>query len=58
VLRVVKVDPKSGDKTVKAVWRLSPAEHCVDCLERNGYIVTLVVPKTVEVPKYIGRGVS
>ena len=56
-LRIIKVDKKSGDKTVKAVWRLSPAEHCVDCLERNGHIEILVVPKDTVVPKYIGRGV-
>jgi len=56
-LRITKVDKKSGDKTVKAVWRLSPAEHCVDCLDRNGHIEMLVVPKDTVVPKYIGRGV-
>jgi hypothetical protein len=56
-LRIIKVDKKSGDKTVKAVWRLSPAEHCEDCLDRNGHIVTIVVPKDVIVPKYIGIGV-
>jgi len=56
-LRIIKVDKKSGDKTVKAVWRLSPAEHCVDCLERNGHVEILVVPKDTIVPKYIGRGV-
>jgi hypothetical protein len=56
-LRITKVDKKSGDRTVKAVWRLSPAEHCTDCLERNGHVEMLVVPKDVIVPKYIGRGV-
>jgi hypothetical protein len=56
-LKVVKVDKKSGDKTIKAVWRLSPAEHCKDCLERNGHVEMLVVPKDTIVPKYIGRGV-
>lgn len=53
-LKVIKVDKKSGDKTVKAVWRLSPAEHCETCIDRNGHIVTIVVPKDVNVPKYIG----
>ena len=55
-LRIIKIDKKSGDKTVKAVWRLSPAEHCEDCLERNGHVETIVVPKTVVIPKYIGLG--
>jgi len=56
-LKIIKVDKKSGDKTVKAVWRLSPAEHCEDCLERNGHVEMFVVPKDTVVPKYIGRGV-
>lgn len=56
-LKVTKVDKKSKDITIKAVWRLSPAEHCKDCIERNGHVEMLVVPKDTIVPKYIGRGV-
>jgi very-short-patch-repair endonuclease len=56
-LKIIKVDKKSGDKTVRAVWRLSPAEHCETCIDRNGHVVTIVVPKDVNVPKYIGTGV-
>lgn len=57
VLKVVKIDKKSGDKTVRAVWRLSPAEHCEDCVDRNGHVETIVVPQDVKVPEYIGVGV-
>lgn len=41
-------------KNVKAVWRLNPAEHCDDCVDRNGYIHMLRVAKDVPVPNKIG----
>ena len=47
---------KSGEfNIVKAVWRLSPAEHCEACLGRNGYEVTFKLYQTIEVPKIIGH---
>lgn len=46
---------ESGDfYTVRCVWRLAPAEHCPDCIDRNGHVEMIRVHKSVTVPKIIG----
>lgn len=39
---------------VRAVWRLGEAEHCEDCVPRNGHIETIRVHNSVQVPQIIG----
>lgn len=41
-------------KYVRAVWRLGVAEHCPDCVGREGHVETFRVHQTVEVPSVIG----
>jgi hypothetical protein len=48
------VNKKPDVQTVRAVWRLRPAEHCEDCADRSGFEVTFTVPSNIQVPKYIG----
>jgi len=52
LLSVTKVGRKT--KTVRAVWRLSEAEHCVDCMDRSGHVVWISVPASMDVPLTIG----
>lgn len=52
MLKVVKVSRSS--KTIEATWRMTPAEHCDDCIARSGFKVVISVPKAVEVPAIIG----
>jgi hypothetical protein len=44
----------NGVKTVKCIWKLSPAEHCDTCKDRNGYIEIIKVDGSVAVPNTIG----
>jgi hypothetical protein len=39
---------------VQAVWHLGEAEHCDDCVDRDEYVVTLNVYKTIPIPAIIG----
>jgi hypothetical protein len=39
---------------IQAVWLTKPAEHCPDCLEREGMAVMLQVPSNIPVPSQIG----
>lgn len=41
-------------KVVQAVWQLNPAEHCGDCVDRNGFVAVIRVNKDVPVPSKIG----
>lgn len=41
-------------KTVRATWRLRPAEHCSDCVARNGYSTTFEVHIDTRVPPILG----
>ena len=41
-------------KTVRATWRLRPAEHCPDCVARNGYSTTFEVHIDTRVPPILG----
>lgn len=51
----LKIIKKQGDfNIVEAVWKLSPAEHCDTCIERDGYTTTLKVYKDIPVPEIIG----
>jgi hypothetical protein len=50
--RVIKI--KKVMKTVRAMWRLRPAEHCPDCVDRNGYTITFDVHKDTRVPPILG----
>ena len=54
VLSVVSTDPKSKKKIVEAVWELGVAEHCKDCVKRNGYTHVLTLSEDADVPRYIG----
>ena len=45
---------QDGTQVVQATWRLQPAEHCQDCIDRNGYVHILYVPKGQKVPVTIG----
>jgi hypothetical protein len=46
---------KEGEfNIVQAVWHLGEAEHCDDCVERDEYVVTLNVYKTIPIPAIIG----
>lgn len=46
---------KDGDfNIVQATWHLGEAEHCDDCVERDEYVVTLNVYKTIPIPAIIG----
>ena len=51
---LIVVDTVGDMKVVQAVWRLSPAEHCDTCLDRNGFTIVFNVHKTVDVPPTIG----
>jgi hypothetical protein len=46
--------PKNGKKQVTAVWRLRPAEHCRDCIPRNGHTIVFNVDEDIDVPTYVG----
>ena len=52
VLEVIKRTKRY--QTVYAVWRLRPAEHCNDCLDRANYKLTFNIPANIPVPNYIG----
>jgi len=43
-----------GSKLVQATWRIRPAEHCQDCIDRNNHVEIITVGKDVEVPGMIG----
>ena len=45
---------KKTFKTVRATWRLRPAEHCTDCVDRNGHVETFNVHKDTPVPPILG----
>jgi hypothetical protein len=47
----------AGTKTVQAIWTLHPAEHCPDCVGRDGHTVTFDVPANADVPSTVGYGV-
>jgi hypothetical protein len=51
-LRVIKT--KKTFKTVRATWRLRPAEHCEDCVDRNGHVETFDVHRDTVVPPILG----
>ena len=42
------------NQLVRAVWMLSEAEHCDDCLDRDQYEIIIRVPLGVTVPDVIG----
>lgn len=48
------IDIIGNYKLVQAVWTLSPAEHCDDCLDREGHTEVFRVNKNVDVPDVIG----
>lgn len=41
-------------KLVRAVWKLSVAEHCADCIDRNEYTIIIKVPLDTVVPDTVG----
>jgi hypothetical protein len=51
-LKVIKT--KKTLKTVRATWRLQPAEHCEDCVGRNGHVEVFDVHRDTKVPAILG----
>ena len=48
-------DPSpDGIKQVDALWQLHPAEHCADCVARDGHVEHLFVTADTYVPSQIG----
>lgn len=43
-----------GTRVVHAIWLMSPAEHCDDCIARHGNVETIEVPPGVKIPAVIG----
>jgi hypothetical protein len=43
-----------GSRLVQATWRIRPAEHCQDCIDRNNYVEIIQVRADVEVPFMLG----
>jgi hypothetical protein len=52
VLNVISKTKQS--QKVRAVWKLSVAEHCKTCISRNEHEEILVIPTNIEVPNNIG----
>lgn len=48
------VGKDSDFNLVRAIWKLNPAEHCHDCIDRDGHVEMLRVHESVEVPTVIG----
>ena len=40
--------------TIRAVWHLTPAEHCETCLDRNGTTLTFDLDDSIYVPPTVG----
>lgn len=54
-LWISEIISREGDyNIVEFVWRLQPAEHCGDCLGRNGHRERLKLPITMNIPAMIG----
>jgi len=53
ILEVTGTQP-DGSLEVTAIWKLNPAEHCEDCVPRNGHTEMFVVPEGTYVPETIG----
>lgn len=45
---------EGDNQLVQAVWALHPAEHCEDCLARQGHTEIVKVPVGEAVPDFIG----
>jgi hypothetical protein len=48
------VDRKKNFNIVEATWKLGEAEHCQDCIDRDGYVHTMSVYRDIPIPKTIG----
>lgn len=55
-LRVIEVHKRQGVKLVEAIWTLHPAEHCEDCIPRDGHIEHVEVAIELDIPSSIGLG--
>lgn len=51
--RLKVLEKRKDFSVVQAVWTLNPAEHCLDCVDREGHTVILQVPADVPVPSVI-----
>ena len=51
---LIVLDTIDDFKVVQATWRLRPAEHCADCMDRDGHVEIINVHKSVDVPSIIG----
>ena len=51
----IKFPPDNSYKIVQAVWKLSSAEHCVDCIARKDHTVIFRVPVDTVLPSYVGK---
>lgn len=48
------IDVVDGVQIIRAQWHLSDAEHCQDCIDRDGFVTTITAPVGVVVPPRIG----
>lgn len=48
------VDRTKTSQLVRAIWILTEAEHCDDCIGRNNYTIVLTVPIDIKIPEIIG----
>jgi len=53
-----KVAEAENVASYSATWTLHPAEHCPDCVGRDGNTVTVTAPIGADVPSSIGLGTS
>jgi hypothetical protein len=51
---ITVIDQTDDMQLVQAVWTLAEAEHCPDCVERDGYTAYLNVPLSWDVPETVG----
>lgn len=51
---LVVIDRVGDFNLVQATWRLGIAEHCDDCVKRDGYVHMMRVYKDIQIPKTIG----
>lgn len=51
---LTRIGSENGNHIIQAVWTLHPAEHCGDCVARQGHVEIVRVPFGTEIPLFIG----
>jgi hypothetical protein len=49
-----KLSKDDKTRTITYRWDLHPAEHCITCIDRDGYKSTFTVPASIQAPQSIG----